>query len=83
MVSAGSASPILFTAMKAVAQHYRHLSDELAPAASGVALPEEVHAVKELDSSAREDVIRRLLKRREEVLFSGGVRDAAPAPRGR
>jgi hypothetical protein len=39
------AAPILFAAMKAVAQHYRHLSEELAPAASGVALPEEVHAV--------------------------------------
>ena len=31
--------------MKAVSQHYRHLSEELAPGASGVALPEEVHAV--------------------------------------
>jgi amino acid transporter len=39
------AAPILFAAMKAVAQHYRHVSEELAPAASGVALPEEVHAV--------------------------------------
>jgi amino acid transporter len=39
------AAPILFAGMKAVAQHYRHLSEELVPAASGVALPEEVHAV--------------------------------------
>jgi predicted nucleotide-binding protein with TIR-like domain len=47
------------------------------------ATAEEVHAVKELDSSAREEVIQRLLKRREEVLFSGGVRDSAAAARGR
>jgi amino acid transporter len=39
------AAPILFAAMKAVSQHYRNLSQELAPAASGVALPEEVHVV--------------------------------------
>jgi amino acid transporter len=39
------AAPILFAAMKAVAEHYRHLNEELAPTASGVALPEEVHAV--------------------------------------
>jgi hypothetical protein len=47
------------------------------------AAAEEVHAVKELDSSAREEVIQRLLKRREEVLFSGGMRESAPAPKGR
>jgi amino acid transporter len=39
------AAPILFAGMKAVSQHYRHITEELAPAASGVALPEEVHAV--------------------------------------
>jgi amino acid transporter len=39
------AAPILFVAMKAVSQHYRHINEELAPPASGVALPEEVHAV--------------------------------------
>jgi amino acid transporter len=39
------AAPILFTAMKAVAEHYRHINEELAPDASGVTLPEEVHAV--------------------------------------
>jgi hypothetical protein len=31
--------------MKAVAEHYRHINEELAPDASGVTLPEEVHAV--------------------------------------
>ena len=44
------------------------------------AAPEEVHAVKELDSSAREEVIHRLLKRREEALFSGWGRESPPAP---
>jgi amino acid transporter len=39
------AAPILFTGMKAVAQHYRHISEELVPGASGVVLPEDVHAV--------------------------------------
>jgi amino acid transporter len=39
------AAPILFAGMKAVSQHYRHLTEELAPEAAGVALPEEVHAV--------------------------------------
>jgi hypothetical protein len=43
------------------------------------ATAEDVHAVREMDASAREEVIQRLLKRREEVLFSGGVRDPAPA----
>jgi amino acid transporter len=39
------AAPILFLAMKAVAEHYRHLNEELQPPASGVALPTNVHAV--------------------------------------
>jgi amino acid transporter len=39
------AAPILFATMKAVARHYRQLELELAPGASGVALPARVHAV--------------------------------------
>ena len=39
------AAPLLFLVMKAIAMHYRQLSDELRPAASGVALPSQVHAV--------------------------------------
>jgi hypothetical protein len=39
------AAPVLFAAMKAVAQHYRRLNEELQPAASGVPLPTNVHAV--------------------------------------
>ncbi|MEA2374815.1 MAG: hypothetical protein QOD53_1278, partial [Thermoleophilaceae bacterium] len=39
------AAPILFTGMKAVAQHYRQINRELAPTASGVVLPGHVHAV--------------------------------------
>jgi amino acid transporter len=39
------AAPILFMGMKAIAGHYRHLSEELQPAASGVDLPSNVHAV--------------------------------------
>jgi amino acid transporter len=39
------AAPILFVAMKAVAEHYRHVTDQLTPGASGVALPGHVHAV--------------------------------------
>jgi amino acid transporter len=39
------AAPILFVGMKTIAEHYRHLSEELQPAASGVDLPSNVHAV--------------------------------------
>jgi amino acid transporter len=39
------AAPVLFAAMKAVSRHYRQLERELAPGASGVALPARVHAV--------------------------------------
>jgi len=39
------AAPILFFAMKAIAEHYRHLGAELQPTALGVALPANVHAV--------------------------------------
>jgi amino acid transporter len=39
------AAPLLFAAMKAIAQHYRHLADQLSPLASGVAMPDRVHAV--------------------------------------
>jgi amino acid transporter len=39
------AAPVLFVAMKAVAEHYRHVNQELHPAASGVSLPSRVHAV--------------------------------------
>jgi amino acid transporter len=37
------AAPILFLAMKGVSQHYRHLGEQLAPAAAGVTLPSRVH----------------------------------------
>ena len=39
------AAPVLFVAMKRIATHYRQLNEELQPRASGVALPEHVHAV--------------------------------------
>jgi amino acid transporter len=39
------AAPALFAAMKAVARHYTGIERRLAPAASGVALPSDVHAI--------------------------------------
>src|SRR3954468_9721111 len=39
------AAPVLFAAMKGVASHYRRVAVELAPRASGVALPARVHSV--------------------------------------
>ena len=39
------AAPVLFLVMKAIATHYRQVSDELRAAPSGVALPSQVHAV--------------------------------------
>jgi len=39
------AAPVLFAAMKAVARHYAQLSDELAPVAAGVVLPQRIHGV--------------------------------------
>jgi amino acid transporter len=39
------AAPILFAAMKAISRHYRQITAELAPSASGVALPGRIHAV--------------------------------------
>jgi hypothetical protein len=39
------AAPILFAAMKGIAAHYRMVTRELAPTASGVAMPERIHAV--------------------------------------
>ena len=39
------AAPILFVAMKAVSQHYRHVNDSLDPDAAGVALPAHVHTL--------------------------------------
>jgi amino acid transporter len=39
------AAPLLFTLMKTIASHYRHVERELAPGASGVALPARIHAV--------------------------------------
>jgi hypothetical protein len=39
------AAPLLFLVMKAIAMHYRQLSDELRAGPSGVALPSQVHAV--------------------------------------
>jgi amino acid transporter len=53
------AAPILFTVMKAVATHYRSVGTQLAPAASGVALPARVHAVV-LVSNLLEPTLRAL-----------------------
>jgi amino acid transporter len=39
------AAPILFATMKAISRHYRQIAAELAPSASGVALPDRIHAV--------------------------------------
>jgi hypothetical protein len=39
------AAPLVFLVMKAIATHYRQLSDELRASPSGVALPSRVHAV--------------------------------------
>jgi amino acid transporter len=39
------AAPLLFIAMKAVSRHYAAISEQLAPPASGVALPARIHAV--------------------------------------
>jgi amino acid transporter len=39
------AAPLVFLVMKAIATHYRQLSDELRAGPSGVALPSHVHAV--------------------------------------
>jgi amino acid transporter len=39
------AAPILFATMKGIATHYRVVARELAPTASGVAMPERIHAV--------------------------------------
>jgi amino acid transporter len=39
------AAPLVFLVMKAIAMHYRQLSDELRAGPSGVALPSEVHVV--------------------------------------
>jgi hypothetical protein len=38
-------APILFATMKGIARHYRDVTSELAPTASGIALPARVHAV--------------------------------------
>jgi amino acid transporter len=38
-------APVLFVTMKAIAAHYRHVAEQLAPTASGVAMPGQVHAV--------------------------------------
>ena len=53
------AGPLLFAAMKAVAQHYRQVAEELAPRAAGVALPEAVHAIV-LVSNLRAPTLRAL-----------------------
>jgi amino acid transporter len=39
------AAPLVFMTMKAIATHYRDVTDELQAAPSGVALPAQVHAV--------------------------------------
>ncbi len=39
------AAPLLFTLMKTIASHYRHVSRALAPTASGVVAPGRLHAV--------------------------------------
>ena len=38
-------APLLFLAMKAVARHYAHVREALAPSAAGVPLPTKVHGV--------------------------------------
>jgi amino acid transporter len=53
------AAPILFAAMKAIANHYRSVGAQLAPTASGVALPGRVHAVV-LVSNLLEPTLRAL-----------------------
>jgi amino acid transporter len=52
-------APILFAVMKAVAGHYRDLSRELAPPASGAVLPGQIHAVV-LVSNLRAPTLRAL-----------------------
>ena len=39
------AAPVLFAAMKAVSRHYRGIAEQLTPGASGVTLPDRIHAV--------------------------------------
>jgi amino acid transporter len=39
------AAPVLFATMKAIERHYGHVARELAPSASGVAMPGRIHAV--------------------------------------
>jgi amino acid permease-like protein len=39
------AAPILFAIMKAIARHYRQITHELVPSASGMPLPGRIHAV--------------------------------------
>jgi amino acid transporter len=39
------AAPVLFATMKAIERHYSHVARELAPSASGVAMPGRIHAV--------------------------------------
>jgi amino acid transporter len=39
------AAPVLFSTMKAISRHYRQINRLLAPEASGVELPRQVHAV--------------------------------------
>ena len=39
------AAPLLFLAMKAIARHYARVTEALAPAAAGVAVPARVHGV--------------------------------------
>ena len=53
------ATPILFMAMKSVANHYEHVRAELSPAASGVPVPGQIHAVV-LVSNLLEPTLRAL-----------------------
>ena len=39
------AAPVIFAVMRAIATHYRQITDELRAAPSGVALPSQVHAL--------------------------------------
>jgi amino acid transporter len=39
------AAPVLFATMKAIRRHYDHVARELAPTASGVAMPGRIHVV--------------------------------------
>jgi amino acid transporter len=53
------AMPVVFATMKGIARHYSRLTTELAPAPTGVALPDQIHAVV-LVSALSKPVLRAL-----------------------